>query len=319
MSDTWTPPGPTPAETGPAGAPAPPVAAAADHTPQPAPLPPYAGPPAAPHVPRHLAQQAPPPAGAPGPYGGAPAWQGPPAWQGAPGPQGPAFPGDVVPQPTWRPSRYAPTSRSGDGTGRAVAALVLALLPLFVTNVVGVVLGVVGILHGRGRAVGVSVTAVVAGLLVLSTLTVATVAAVTGEEDEADLADDPFAELSGTGAYVDELRTGDCYLDPSTRGNDGELVWVDRVELVDCDEPHEAEVVGIHTLTSEPDDSDDFHDDAYVACDDLFFEYATTDHYEDLGNWVEYYWPSEQSWRRGDDALTCAVRWEEPRTGSIAD
>lgn len=70
-----------------------------------------------------------------------------------------------APIASWMPPYPAPshTPPPPDGTGRAVLALVLALVPLLVTNIAGLVLGIVGMTRDRGRALGLSIAAVVCG------------------------------------------------------------------------------------------------------------------------------------------------------------
>lgn len=163
----------------------------------------------------------------------------------------------------------------------------------------------------------VAVAVVLVGMLVAGA---ASMALVVGTEQEVvvpDEADDPFEGLSGEPVAIGDLQVGDCFVDPAARG--AVTVYdLTEVELVDCDEPHELEVVGLHALDEEPRDTVSFHDEVIDACDSLFYDYASAAEYHDWDTWMDYYWPTEEEWRAGDDGVTCVVGFDRPRTGSVA-
>ncbi|WP_229054198.1 septum formation family protein [Aeromicrobium sp. Leaf350] len=193
--------------------------------------------------------------------------------------------------------------------GTATAALVLALIPSVLTNVIGFCLAISvlnkpygGRFNGRGKAVAALVIApiwliITVFLLVLPSLV------------EPDRGDD--------GAVIDEgristfdLRVGDCL---EQMGPEGEQAFVD---VVPCDEPHQAEVYHRFELPDTPwPGEEEILRFADGGCASSFTTWS--------GSAIEttilegfYYYPIRSSWST-DRFITCVVSSPEPTTGTL--
>lgn len=270
---------------------------------------------------------------APGPPHGPPHAPAPP--YGVPLPPGlaPQHPGAHG----WAPP---PTSSGGSAVG--VTALVLACVPLVVTNVVGVVIGVVGLTRDRGRTGprpegwSTSLAAVVVGTSMLALLSVAGLVVVAGSDegsstatssDDGDLgawgADDEVDDLADdladfeepdwersddvTGEVVGfgELSQGDCYWD-ETFWDVGLGEVPDEVEVVPCDQDHPLQVLGTYEL-----DVDEWpgrmsmFDETEEGCGDLFFELTTDDYVDAYDTWWTSYGPDRDEFEAGEREVLC--------------
>ncbi|WZH52637.1 MAG: septum formation family protein [Nocardioides alkalitolerans] len=168
---------------------------------------------------------------------------------GAPDPYGaphaPSYPTGTLapphlapPHPAHAPNGASATAPSGEGSRLASAALALACLPLGVTNVLGVVLGAVGMAAGprvRPRW-GMSVAAVVVGTLWMAAGAGIGVAVWAGDRDDADTAA-RIAELSDE---VEDLR-GDVFAAMGPGGAYSETEML--AELDDEDERAAVDVI----------------------------------------------------------------------------
>lgn len=96
------------------------------------------------------------------------------------------------------------------------------------------------------------------------------------------------------------LRAGDCILDPGTD-------QVVEVERVDCDTPHEFEVIGNATLTggAYPGDAQVVAD-ARLTCEPVFASYVG-EPYEDSAWFLNVFTPTAETWADGERAVTCLV------------
>jgi len=105
------------------------------------------------------------------------------------------------------------------------------------------------------------------------------------------------------------FKTGDCFKElPKTASS---------VTVVDCQEPHSAEVIAVFML---PDG--DFPGEAAVEeykrrCDPALADYAP-DAVDDPAVRVLKRFPDEASWDIGDRSVTCIASFDSPRTGSLA-
>lgn len=126
--------------------------------------------------------------------------------------------------------------------------------------------------------------------------------------------------LAGDTAVFD-LSVGDCVDDPIEAQSD-DLVEVEAVEDVPCDEPHEAEVYALVDLPGT--DSAVFPGEDSIAqqadqeCLARFEEYVGTT-YEQSTLAYSYYMPTAQSWDAGDREVACLVADYEGEliTGSV--
>jgi hypothetical protein len=186
-------------------------------------------------------QPTPPPYGEP---------QAPQYGQPAPPPYGqPAMPGAYPGAPVEQEPSKA----------MAITALVLSLLCCFP---IGLILAIVVLVrsrdgrnHGRGLAIGavvVSVVSVIALSVGIYTLS---------QVDWEDL------------LPVEQLETGEC-LNASNLTDDSED-FVEDIEEVDCDGPHDAEVLVTKELTQ--DDARDYSPESSTLCSDLITEGGLAD------------------------------------------
>ncbi len=173
----------------------------------------------------------PPPPGQPvppNPYGG----QQPPAYgTPAPGqpPAGPPYPG------------YGqPGAEQPKGKGLAITAFILAFIPC--VNIVSIVLALI-VLIGKKAGKGLAIAALVITPLIIVAAAVLVV-------------------VFGT-TPIDDLKEGECFTaDGLTAGSDG----VSSIQVVECDESHDAEVLTVQTLDADEAEAYDIATGA-SACD----------------------------------------------------
>ena len=99
---------------------------------------------------------------------------------------------------------------------------------------------------------------------------------------------------------ADSLRPGDCLLDPGV----DQVVDVDRV---DCDTPHEFEVIGTVTLTGAGFPGvEQLTADARAACEPTFAGYVGEPY--DTSPWfINVFTPTAEGWADGERTATCLV------------
>lgn len=176
----------------------------------------------------------------------------------------------------------------------------------------------------------------IAVALVVLVLLVAAVAwalvAVRSGGDDADPGDTGSGGDSGIAVDTDfegdtdvyDLAVGDCIDDPLSLGSD-ELVEIQTVDMIPCDEPHDAEVYALEDLPQG--DDEPFPGDDEVAmqsdaiCFELFESYVGAP-YEDSALDYSYYLPIEESWNSGDRGVACLLyaydgtKLDQPMRGS---
>jgi hypothetical protein len=103
---------------------------------------------------------------------------------------------------------------------------------------------------------------------------------------------------------VGDLRIGDCF-DDDPSWFDEEVFEVFAVGATTCDEPHDNEVFHRFDLAAETLPSDDEVDDeAFDTCVEVFESFVGV-RYEDSELDFTWLWPTKDSWRKGDRAVTC--------------
>lgn len=189
----------------------------------------------------------PPPPG-PGQPGDQPAPQNPQnPYQ--PGGQPPFGQNPYAPQPGPTPYGQAPYGQAPfgqapapqGGKGLAIAALVLAFVPLCLTQVAAFVMGIV-VLTSRRAGRGLAIAAIAVSLLMTGLLLVLGLAGLG----------------SLTGAAVEDLDEGQCFTADGLTDPDSESVTA--IEVVGCTEPHDGEVLAAVDLSAA-------EAEAYVASD----------------------------------------------------
>lgn len=104
---------------------------------------------------------------------------------------------------------------------------------------------------------------------------------------------------------VDDLRVGDCFAEPEQLA-DGEAAAVNRVQLVDCELPHDSEVIAI---VAHPADGaypgDDVTETATQLCLDALDDVVPRARRRNLD--VVFFYPTPASWAQGDREIVCAA------------
>lgn len=143
----------------------------------------------------------------------------------------------------------------------------------------------------------------------------------TGDISADDTADQTTSLSTDTAVSPYELTVGDCF-DAGTVADDGSALV--NVRVVDCEAPHQAEVVAIEDLEAPSDAAfpgDDSRDvDAQELCTPLVESFLGGSLAESslLLLWLA---PTEVSWEEGDREVVCVVAAPdgETLTGSMAD
>ena len=113
-------------------------------------------------------------------------------------------------------------------------------------------------------------------------------------------------DIDGRGEFVNELESGDCWLDPGLGSDVGELL---TVSVVNCGARHDFEVIATPEMAL--DEADDptnavLQSAAMHACAEAFIDrFAGSALARGLD--VAAIWPAEQSWDLGDRWLSCSV------------
>jgi len=217
---------------------------------------------------------------------------------------------------------YLPPKRPTDGV--SIAALVTGVIGL---GVVPVVLGALGLHRTRGGHLGGRGLAI-AGLVlgVLQTLAYAGFALLLvlggwgslreGFTDGWQSAAESSADAPTTVFGADELTLGDCLVE------DGGMAGAD-VEVVDCADAHDAEVLDVVTTTATGDypGDDPMAAEADTACSASLDAQLAAAGLPADGLWYGWYTPSEATWADGDREIDCLLYAESEDgtlTGSLA-
>jgi hypothetical protein len=131
----------------------------------------------------------------------------------------------------------------------------------------------------------------------------------TADPDTTDTTEDPTTTTEDTGEVsAFDLGVGDCFDTTEVEGADGLVVTT--VVLVDCDEPHRAEVFAVETFEAESTDpfpgTEERDEVAQTLCEPGFEEFVGVSVAESelVLLWLA---PTAESWEDGDREVTCAV------------
>ena len=215
------------------------------------------------------------------------------------------------PQPYSTPygQGYPPPPQQPPGTNWwAIVALIFGIIGGVLISVIA---GIVGLNKakqgqgGRGMAIaGLVLSALwVVGLIVVFVLLAA---------NKDKIADSEFADIFDPNSVnAADIGLGDCL---SEIPSDSSLVA--SVKTVDCAEPHKGEVYFVVDVPGSefPGQAEiiDYQDRCQPALEE-FSPAAMAD--PAVGMFVLY--PTEDSWKRGDRAITCIATTDVPRTGSL--
>ncbi len=233
----------------------------------------------------------PPPYGpAPQPYGQQPYGQPPLYGQPAPGPYPPQAP---LPYPAPNPGYYgAPPPQQTNWW--AVVSLIFGVLG---GVLVSVICGIVGLNRARqghgGRGLAI------AGLVLSALWVLGIVAAVV------------IFLIVGKGTVTaTDVKVGDCLkqIPGSTR--------VLTVDTIGCDQPHAGEVFAVLQMPDGDFPGQSAIEDYQNKCEPALAAYSPTAMTDDT---VQLYvlYPTADTWKQGDRAVTCVATLDPPRTGSL--
>lgn len=192
----------------------------------------------------------------------------------------------------------------------AIAALIFGVIGGVLISVVCGVVGLKKAKQGRGGR-GMAIAGLVLSALWL-VIGIAIVALVVANEDK--IADGDFGDIFDPNAVnAADVSLGDCL---SEIPSDSSLVA--SVKTVACTDPHKGEVYFVITVPGGefPGETEiiDYQDQCQPALQE-FSPSAMAD--PEVGMFVLY--PTADSWKRGDRAVTCIATTDVPRTGSLQE
>src|SRR5262245_32655153 len=224
-------------------------------------------------------RQPPPP---PGPYGQ-------PAQGSYPPPPPPPLPYQAPP-----PGYYAPPPPAPKTNWWAVVSVITGAIGMVLLSVVFGLVGLNRAKHGQGGR-GLAIAG-----LVLSGLWVLGAAALV-----------VFMLTIGRGTVsATDVKVGDCRKE--IPGN----TKVFTVDTVGCDEPHAGEVFAVLMMPEGEFPGQSAIDEYQNKCEPALASYAPSAITDDS---VQLYvlYPTEETWKQGDRAVTCVATVDPPRTGSL--
>ncbi len=206
-------------------------------------------------------------------------------------------------------SSVRPPNDRSEGT--AVGALVCALIPSVITNLVGIGLAISvlnkpygGRFNGRGKAIA---ALVIAPIWIVVTIALIVIA----DEVEADRDPTDGAVIEEGRLSPTDLQVGDCLSDPVELG-----VATTSVDVVPCDTPHRGEVFHVFEIPEGPwpgvDEVARFSAGGCAAAFETFIgitiDLTTLD--------GASFQPVEETWAE-DRRVQCIVTTAEPRPGTL--
>lgn len=211
---------------------------------------------------------------------------------------------------------YGPPRKSHDGetNGMAIASFVTGLLGCF--GILGAVLGAIALSQigrrgGRGRGfaiAGIGLSCMwLAGSLVLYAAGVIFADSATSQEAGGSPV---TSQTQPREVDARKMKVGNCINDDQGASNTtatGEPVVVESVKIVPCDGPHDGEVVVIFRLHNSVMPSDrEMAALASAGCEERMRSKISRDPAADALA-TSYYYPTTESWRQGDRAVTCVA------------
>jgi hypothetical protein len=220
---------------------------------------------------------------------------GPPNQYPPPNPyQQPQPPPSPFGSPAYPAAQYPPPPRRTSGW--AIASLVFGIIGGVLVSVICGIVALVqtkdGSRGGRGMAI--------AGLVLSAVWTVGLIGIIF-----TFLVVGSKGTTSATG-----VKVGDCIKEIP------ESIRVSTLPTESCDQPHKGEVFAMLTLP-DGDYPDQSEIDTYKnKCNPELQSYSKTAA-EDPSVGVYVLYPSQETWRRGDHAVTCIATFDTARTGSV--
>ena len=209
------------------------------------------------------------------------------------------------------PSSYGSGPPPSNKTnGLAIAAFVTGLIPCL--GVLSLILGVISLRQigskgGKGRGLAMAgivlsclwVVAGIAGYILLG-----------GDDSSANTGAKPkISSTKPKEVDAKKMKVGDCINDnsgaPSSTGTDGP-VEVESVKVVPCNGPHDGEVLAAFKLGGLFPSENEMSQKASVGCKRLMANRLRRDPAASSLA-TSYYYPTVESWTRGDRAVTCVA------------
>ncbi|MGU3501369.1 septum formation family protein [Mycobacterium sp. C31M] len=192
----------------------------------------------------------------------------------------------------------------------AVVALIFGVLGGVLISVIAGFVGLSKAKQGQGGR-GMAIAGLVLSALWV-VVGIALIAIVVANKDQ--IADSEFGDIFDPNSVsASDIGLGDCL---SEIPSDASLVA--SVKTVDCAEPHKGEVYFVVDVPGSefPGQAEiiDYQDRCQPALEE-FSPAAMAD--PEVGMFVLY--PTEDSWKRGDRAVTCIATTDVPRTGSLQE
>ncbi|MGX9789408.1 septum formation family protein [Mycobacterium sp. MMS18-G62] len=216
----------------------------------------------------------------------------PPPPPGPAGPQGPYPPPPPLPYQEYPQGYYAPPQSQTNGW--AIASLILGLVGAVLFSVI---CGIIGLNRakkgqgGRGMAI--------AGLVLSALWVVVGVIAVVF-----------FLVIDKGTVTATDVKVGDCLkeIPSSTR--------VMTVDTVGCDQPHAGEVFAVLQMPDGDFPGQSAIEEYQNKCEPELATYAADAITDDS---VQLYvlYPTAETWKQGDRAVTCIATLDPPRTGTL--
>jgi hypothetical protein len=221
-------------------------------------------------------------------------------------PTGSTAPSAAQPGVPWSPpSGYSPQEQRTNGF--AIAALVFGILSGIVLAVIFGIIALVQIPKKNQKGKGLAI----AGLILAGVWTffwAVLIAAIVVTSADRD-ASGEITESGDVSAF--SLEVGDCLNDVD------ENQEITTLPAVPCDQPHEAEVVGMFDLPEgDYPTEDELVNQAEAGCSEQLAAYAP-DAMTDPTIGIAYIYPLEPSWPQDREIVCFAVSTSGPTTGSI--
>lgn len=207
---------------------------------------------------------------------------------------------------------YGPPPQSDKTSGLAIAAFITGLLGCF--GVIGLILGIIAlrqIVRSGAKGRGLAIAGVVLSCLWIVGGIVGFALRGSGSGSSDDAGGSPgTSETKPKEVDAKKMKVGDCINDDQGATNTtatGEPVEVESVKIVPCDGPHDGEVMAVFRLTGAVMPSDQQMSQlASAGCKKRMLSRISRDPAANALA-TSYYYPTAESWRAGDRAVTCVA------------
>lgn len=234
------------------------------------------------------------PPGPPPPYGPPPSPYGEPYGQSASTPYPPPYPPPPPPPyPPQSPGYYGPPPQQRPTNWWAIVSLIFGVLGGIV---ISVVCGIVGLRKAKAGQGGRGLA--IAGLVLSAVWAVVVVGVIV------------FVVVNKGTVTATDVKVGDCLkeIPQDTR--------VRTMQTVDCDESHAGEVFAVLQMPDGDFPGQPAIDEYTEKCGPELARYSPAAMADDSVQMYVLY-PTAETWKQGDRAVTCIATLNPPRMGSI--